>query len=115
MPDVNGTRHHLMLGYADWNRASPQAGRKRKWEYDDATQTVQLQSEIYKPTYLANNEMDLESEPRRGAACDQYGRWYWVEKDKAGEPTQIMTVWAGASQPEPLYPKPQADPKRLSM
>ena len=34
MPDVNGTRHHLLLGWPDWAQSYPETGEPPDWEYD---------------------------------------------------------------------------------
>lgn len=104
MSDVNGTRHHLLLGRDDWMRAVSEG--KRAWEYDDSREAVQLQAEIYALARrgAAGSAMDVDS--RRGGARDSYGHWYWIAADGDGQPTRIMARWAAASQPELLFPLP---------
>ena len=97
MIDVNGTRHHLILGRDDWLQAT--SAGKRAWEYDDRRKAVQLQAEIYAFGRRAADGTAATIPPaRRGAARDTHGHWYWLEPDEEGDqPTRIIARWAAAS------------------
>jgi phage tail-like protein len=104
MIDVNGTRHHLILGRDDWMRAASEG--PRLWEYNEGREVVQLQAEIYAFARRGKLAEALDVDARRGGARDSYGHWYWIEADEAGEPTRIMARWAQASEAEVLFPLP---------
>ena len=72
MVDANGTRHHLLLGQADWERCS---GYGTTW--DPERVEVTLQPRIFEFVAAPRDEApDLSS--RRGGARDRYGNWYWI-------------------------------------
>ncbi|MFQ6030241.1 MAG: hypothetical protein ACE5Q6_22430, partial [Dehalococcoidia bacterium] len=99
MNDVNGTRYHLMLGQADWERCSTEGG-SRQWEYDPDRQVVRLQEEIYTFEQRGPQATPVTPDDRRGAARDAYGNWYWIDRDER----RILTRGSQASQAEELFP-----------
>jgi phage tail-like protein len=86
--DANGTRYHLLLGYDDWSSCSDGWMRLRlAWAADDyisglawdsARAELTLQPRIYQ-FLAAPKDVAPSIENRRGAACDRYGNWYWID------------------------------------
>ncbi len=103
--DSNGTKFHLLLGKADWDRATPGArewvrrttrpiaslGELWKRSTDDAELTgLHWDSECCELT-LAPQLFQVSASPkdrpprlpdRRGAGRDRYGNWYWIAEDE---------------------------------
>lgn len=79
MIDVNGTRHHLLLGPADWRRCTSPTSPP-DWLYDEAEHVVTLAPRIFRFPQPAGDPV-LAVSDRRGAARDPYGHWYWIDAD----------------------------------
>jgi phage tail-like protein len=91
MPDVNGTRHHLMLGWPDWAQSYPLTGEPPDWEYDRDRDVARLKSLPFTFPQPAGDRL-LTPEDRRGSARDRYGHWYWIGPDRM----TIRVRWTGA-------------------
>ncbi|MBM0740401.1 hypothetical protein JOY44_02005 [Phormidium sp. CLA17] len=108
MKDVNGTRYHLLLGYADWQRSQIDPEKtplgNRQWEYDDTHQVLHLQSEVFAFRQQGAAGSSLSANNRRDSDRDSYGHWYWL--DETG--TQVRVLWAHATKAEILFPQPPA-------
>ena len=78
MLDVNGTKHHLLLGEADWRVAtesSPQV------EWSARAQALRLKAKLFRfPKPPADQPPRLSN--RRGVANDRLGNWYWVDETR---------------------------------
>lgn len=102
MLDANGTRHHLILGAADWKQChcafrsdlsdadwTPLAGHSAsavEWYADG--QVARLRALPFSfPTPKLDDLPDIERQ-RRGAAADQFGNWYWIDSS-----SQRVRVW----------------------
>ena len=123
--DANGTRHHLLLGHADWIRCG-WAGVAWDAERAEMTLKPRLFQFVAPP---GAQPPDLRS--RRGAARDRYGNWYWIAASQreilvnsAGD-FRTSHYWSSAdpSMPSPLsarggdfqpLPGPAASPLALS-
>lgn len=91
MTDVNGTRHHLLLGRDDWQQCtSPTI--PPSWIFNDAEQVVTLAPQLFRFPQPPGDPV-LLIEHRRGAARDAYGHWYWIGDDT----TSIRVRWSHAS------------------
>ncbi len=119
MLDANGTRHHLLLGEADWKRCrcafthdAPDAdtvplaeysGTVVEW-YADA-QVARLRALPFSyPTAKLDDLPDIEHQ-RHGAAADQFGNWYWIDSSSQrvrvwSENTAAMDFWPPAEEDE---------------
>lgn len=71
--DVNKTRFHMLLGRGDW---APLLNRHLDW--DKETGAVTLNGLMFRFQPMAGSA-DLALK-RRGAACDQFGNWYWIDE-----------------------------------
>src|SRR5262245_20794754 len=92
MPDVNGSRYHLLFGPRDWQRCT--APGRRDWEYAAERSGVTLQPVPFVFPQPSGDRM-LTIGDRRGATRDRYGHWYWIDPEGEG----IRVRWAGASGP----------------
>jgi phage tail-like protein len=75
--DANGTRHHLLLGSADWSvrtRTLPPGSSR----YDDDRQELTLHPLEFRFP-LRSGDHPPELSDRRGAACDAFGNVYWID------------------------------------
>lgn len=100
--DANGTRFHLLLTEGDWSRRHPPraeapAGRGAgpvasvRWAEPQGGFTLEPQAiDLAAPAAGAPRT----PEQRRGAGCDRYGNWYWI--DESGG--TIRAWYAGAPQ-----------------
>ena len=92
MVDVNGVRHHLLLGKADWSRAVDREDT-HDVTYDKHQHVVTLRPVTFVfPQPLGDRV--LGPSDRRGAARDRYGHWYWIGPDERS----VRVRWAGARQ-----------------
>ncbi len=105
--DVNGTKFHLLLGNADWQRcmdeqgnsvlaappeaSPPEVASKLHWDQKRAELTLKPHVFQFSP---AKNDKPPKLEDRRGAACDRFGNWYWIDKSE----TEILVNSAGTRQ-----------------
>jgi phage tail-like protein len=90
MPDVNGSRHHLILGQDDWALCST-PDKQQPWLYSPASNAVTLNALPFLFPQPAGDRV-LNVCDRRGATRDSYGHWYWIGKDRRS----IMVRWHGA-------------------
>lgn len=95
MPDVNGTRHHLLLGWPDWAQSYPETGEPPDWEYDRDRDVARLKSLPFAFPQPAGDRL-LTPDDRRGSARDRYGHWYWIGPDRR----TIRVRWTGANTDE---------------
>lgn len=100
--DVNGTRYHLLLGYADWSacRFSDRDTRRLRdvWgatpptdvdaaDADDEAHALAWDGERAEVTLHprlfsllgTGGEHAVTPADRRGAGRDRYGNWYWID------------------------------------
>jgi phage tail-like protein len=111
--DANGTRYHLLLGREDWGTCLDQFGRPL-WSgprlpgkdnhlaWDDSRGQLTLESLLF--LYVASPQDVLpEIEDRRGAACDRYGNWYWI--NAANRKVRVLS--SGSKQPSDFWPLEQ--------
>ena len=92
MVDVNGVRHHLLLGKGDWSRALSREAT-RDVEYDAAGQVVALRALTFVFPQPVGDRL-LGPADRRGAARDRYGHWFWIDQDELA----LRVRWVGARQ-----------------
>jgi phage tail-like protein len=99
--DVNGTRFHLLSGYADWSGCLAENGDalKHVWQenegleagdkeesgslaWNGAVDRIQLKQilPIFQSSVRQNH---LKIDRRRGADQDEFGHWYWIGDDEA--------------------------------
>jgi phage tail-like protein len=76
--DVNGTRHFLRLGRADWQGLIP---ADTGLEWDTAFRGVRLQAVPFRFSAAAG-PVALDPALRRGAASDAFGTWYWIDAER---------------------------------
>ena len=81
--DVNGTRFHLLLG-RDWAECG-----LAETEYAEGTAELTLKAAVFR--FDARDERGPALEDRRGAGCDRFGNWYWID----GAGTSILVNSAG--------------------
>jgi phage tail-like protein len=92
--DANGTKFHLLLGRADWERCTDEDGRGLgdplsppadrdlpNAVYDERTQSLTLRPRLFLFT-AAKNDRKPDLKDRRGAGRDRFGNWYWISADK---------------------------------
>lgn len=132
--DANGTKFHLLLGIADWERCTDEDGRELEElpspppgsdlpnaKYDERQQALTLRPKLFLFT-AAKNDQPPDLKNRRGAARDSFGNWYWISADRRellvdSKGTRNIThFWAAsdaigrAREPEPgafHTPKPE--------
>ena len=90
MTDVNGTRHHLLLGRKDWEQCMSPGGSPN-WLYD-ADEYVTLAPQVFEFPQPPGDAV-LTIDARRGAAMDRYGHWYWISDDQRS----IRVRWSGGA------------------
>jgi phage tail-like protein len=103
MKDVNNTSYYLFFGRDDWNRSQTEEGAQ-KWEYDDRSQSIQLQAENFRFAPSDQELIPLDPTQRRDSDRDAFGHVYWID----GTGTAIRAKWAKASQSEVIFPTAQA-------
>ncbi|MDA8018122.1 MAG: phage tail protein [Thermoanaerobaculia bacterium] len=81
MIDVNGTRHHLLLGDEDWLPRLASEGRGVAW--DSGSHTVGLRPREQRLP-LPEEAVLLGAEHRRGASADRWSNIYWISDDELG-------------------------------
>jgi phage tail-like protein len=90
MVDVNGVRHHLLLGKTDWARAlSGVDTREVVYEKGHHVVTLRPLTFVFPPPV---GDRTFDPSDRRGAARDQYGHWYWIGPDEHS----VRVRWSGA-------------------
>jgi phage tail-like protein len=121
--DVNGTRHHLLLGRDDWLglpgelRISAEAAPPEPdLEWDAACAGLRLRDLLFRfPTSPADRQPRIGD--RRGAGRDRYGNWYWIDADEtsvrflAAETRGARHFWSSL---DPTDCPPEADPGDFS-
>ncbi len=109
MIDVNGTRHHLLLGRDDWGvpgaDASPLTSDKVVW--NGARSEVTLREKTYAFRTGAGDRIP-DPEDHRGAAMDRYGNWYWIDPARRA----ILVTSSGSRSTETFWPPPDVAPAR---
>jgi phage tail-like protein len=103
MKDVNNSGYYLFLGRDDWNRSQIEDDGQ-KWEYDDRTQSIQLQAEIFRFSPSDGTFPPLDTAQRRDSDRDAFGHFYWID----GTGMAIRAKWAKVSQSEVIFPIAQA-------
>lgn len=80
--DVNGTRFHLLTGPDDWEpRLDVAAARGLWWDREQASLSLLPRVLRFAPRA---SEALLTPERRRGAGCDAYGNFYWIDTSAQG-------------------------------
>jgi phage tail-like protein len=115
--DVNGTRFHLLQGYADWGRCRldgqpedlPHWGEPERggtvpdWlriAWDAETDTLILRPRLAVPA-RGKTAQPLDPGARRGTARDRHGNVYWIASDRRG----VYWQPAGSRHPSPYWPQ----------
>lgn len=93
--DANGTRYHLLQGKGDWARCDVSLPGSEKVLLGDAWQKKQntpldwddrryeLRLTPLLSQYIASpKDQILKPQDRRGASCDRFGNWYWIDTNK---------------------------------
>ena len=102
--DANGTRLHLVLGLADWERAIvPPADPDLCVDQDRHTLGLRPQPFVF-PT--RSDAPRLGPADRRGADVDRHGNHFWVDTDRR----RIMALGASRATPFVWWPSPVAEP-----
>jgi len=73
--DANGTFFHLLLGAEDWADALA-ADARLAWDADRSELTLKPHVFLYT---AASGDQPKALDQRRGAACDRYGNFYWID------------------------------------
>jgi phage tail-like protein len=90
MVDINGVRHHVLLGETDWARALSGVDTLDV-VYDKGHHVVTLRPLPFVfPQPIGDRTVGPAD--RRGAARDQYGHRYWIGPDE----TSVRVRWTGA-------------------
>ena len=118
MLDANQTRHHLLLGEADWKHChcaysqdTPESnwipltaysGSAVEWYADG--QVVRLRALPFSfPAPAQDDQPDFEHQ-RRGAAADQFGNWYWIDSS-----AQRVRVWTDGTAATDFWPPAEVE------
>ena len=113
MLDANSTRHHLLLGAADWKQCHCAADAEQEeanWspmaehsgsavEWYAQGQVARLRALPFNFPTAASDDLPDFDQQRRGAAADQFGNWYWI--DRSG---QRVRVWSDGLVASDLWP-----------
>ena len=112
--DVNGTRYQLLLGKEDWGSCLNPDGTmlQHGWEgslpeenhlwWDASHDQLTLEPLLY--VYVASPQDVFPTiTDRRGAACDRYGNWYWI--DDTNHAVRVLS--AGSQQAGGFWPLEQ--------
>jgi phage tail-like protein len=90
--DANGTKFHLLLGKDDWSRLTDERGRlfgdlwklppgerdQASAHWNEAASELMLAPRLFQfAPAPKDNAPKLEN--RRGAGCDRFGNWYWID------------------------------------
>jgi phage tail-like protein len=103
--DINGTKFHLLLGEDDWKKCSiyasplcpemsPAASPPGEipsnlfWDQDRAEISLRPRTFLF---VQDKSNSALTTDDRRGAACDRFGNWYWID----GTEFEILVQSAG--------------------
>ncbi len=117
--DVNGTKFHLLLGRADWEKCTLADGTalgeiwkkesegenegEPQFAWNEKLKAITLQPQIFRfKTSLKNKKPDLKM--RRGAARDRYGNWFWI--DETGTKIKVLSV--GSKTVSTFYPNAES-------
>lgn len=110
MRDVNGTRSHLLLGRADWERCAlgpedPTGQRALAW--DASRGGLRLRASVpLLGAHLGDKAPPLDA--RRAAACDRHGNWYAI--DAASRKVLVTSSGTGLTTDFWPLPEPPAGP-----
>lgn len=115
--DVNGTRYHLLYGCDNWGDCflegdeHPLGARWRDdhdqpaLEWDCGSKSVRLAREV--PLFRGQRSTPpLDIRARRGAGCDSFGNWYWIDAKESGILFQangtysVQSFWAAEDEVE---------------
>ncbi len=77
--DINGTHFHMLTGAGDWEPRLEQHGSSTLW-WDEERASLSLMPVVLRVPQRASEE-ELTADERRGAACDRYGSFYWIDND----------------------------------
>jgi phage tail-like protein len=122
--DVNGTRFHLLLGKNDWGNCTvegeglPKEKLSEIWKTDEGIENkaaigVEWNAttcELTLQTRLVNFVASPQDTPpdisqRRGAACDRYGNWFWIDETNL----EIKVLSIGSQNVTTYFPIEQSD------
>ena len=119
--DANRTRFHLLLDYPDWSacqdsdlgisldqawNSSPPApespvGAHSHLAWDSGRKELTLQPLLFK--FRASPKDNPPSlDDRRGAACDRFGNWYWIDSSRQ----QVLVNSSGSGAITLFWPVP---------
>lgn len=101
--DTNGTRFHLRLGERDWAEpiAAPES-RNVTFDLESGSVTLERVVQMFPDQVGA---APLTEDARRGADCDRFGNWYWIDTDRRG----IRTVRSGRTDASDYWHADQLD------
>jgi phage tail-like protein len=97
--DANDTRFHLLLGKADWLRAT-----RDDVSWDGVRNEITLWPRVFRFT-ASTREQPLDIRARRGAARDAFGNWYWIAPDeqsiliRSSGSQRVSTFWPASDDP----------------
>ena len=151
--DANNSRFHLLLGKADWTTCLADAdvaaaetqdtcgasAHGALWHagdpesdtnWDDSSHELTLRPLVFLYA-AAPRDVPLNLGDRRGAACDRFGSWYWISRNRreilvrsagSGAVTRFWSGQDGVAQPpqavagdfRPSVPQAPAVPSLLS-
>jgi phage tail-like protein len=98
--DANRTRHHLLMGLADWSacadgqgrpfgqalETTPEGAQPADLAWDAERGELTLRSRMYQFPPASTVPPPAVAD-RRGAGADRYGNWYWI--DEAGTALRV--------------------------
>jgi len=94
--DANGTRFHLLLGQADWDRCVADA-EVVEWDRRHAELTLKARGEKFR---AAPADTPARIEERRGVGADRFGNIYWIDATR----TRVLVRSAGSGEVSEFWP-----------